>query len=216
MTLDDKEGKTGVHEQDHRGPCPGAWTTPRTPRGIRLTTSGGHGLALDDKNKNIDSKTTAGNELKLDDQGQAVTLSTTGKNTLDMKDGGHVITLKDGSGNVTLTIEGDGGKVALTATTEISIKVGAASLTMKSDGTIELSGKDVTIKGTASSTVDGGPKAALKAADVAINGTGSVNIGGGTVTSEAKTVNSIKGAAVMSEASAVNTVKGGAAVMLNP
>jgi hypothetical protein len=52
--------------------------------------------------------------------------------------------------------------------------------------------------------------------DSILNGTGSVNIAGGTVTSEAKTVNTVKGAAVMSDASAVNTVKGGAAVMLNP
>jgi hypothetical protein len=74
----------------------------------------------------------------------------------------------------------------------------------------------VTISGTASVMVDGGPKATMKAADTSIKGTGSVNIAGGTVTSQADTMNTIKGAAIMSDASAVNTVKGGAAVMLNP
>lgn len=215
ITLDDKEGSTGIHISTSGGHTLGMDDSADT-KGYSVKTSGGHTLALDDKKKNIDLKSNGENEIILNDDGQAITLTTKGKNTLDMKDAGHTITLKDGSGNVSLVIEGDGGKVALTATTEISIKVGAASLTMKSDGTIELSGKDVTVKGTASATVDGGPKAALKAVDVAISGTGSVNISGGTVTSEAKTVNSIKGAAVMSDASAVNTVKGGAAVMLNP
>lgn len=215
VTLDDKEGKTGIHIVTSGGHALGLDDSADT-KGFSVKTSGGNSLALDDKAKNIDLKTTGGMELKLDDQGTAITLSSTGKNMLDMKDGGHVVTLADGSGNISLTMNGDAGKVELKATTEIKFTVGAASITMKSDGTIEISGKDVTFKGTASALVDGGPKATLTAADTSVKGTGSVNIAGGTVTSKADTVNTIKGAAIMSDASAVNTVKGGAAVMLNP
>ncbi len=215
VTLDDKEGKTGIHIATSGGHGI-SLDDSADSKGYSVKTSGGNAIAADDKNKNIDIKTTGGMELKLDDQGTTITLVTTGKNTLEMKDGGHVVTLKDGSGNISLTMNGDAGKVELKASQEIKLIVGASSLTMKMDGTIELSGKDVTIKGTASIMADGGPKATLTATDTNVKGTGSVNIAGGTVTSKADTLNTIKGAAIMSDASAVNTVKGGAAVMLNP
>ncbi|HKP94876.1 MAG TPA: type VI secretion system tip protein TssI/VgrG [Fibrobacteria bacterium] len=215
VTLDDKEGKTGIHIATSGGHALGLDDSADT-KGFSVKTSGGNALAADDKNKNIDLKTTGGMELKLDDQGTTITLVTTGKNTLEMKDGGHVVTLKDGSGNISLTMNGDSGKVELKASQEIKLVVGASSLTMGMDGTIKLEGKDVTVKGTASFMADGGPKATMTAADTSVKGTGSVNIAGGTVTSQADTMNTIKGAAIMSDASAVNTVKGGAAVMLNP
>ncbi|MDB5105326.1 MAG: hypothetical protein JWP91_3015 [Fibrobacteres bacterium] len=215
VTLDDKQGKTGIHIVTSGGHAMGLDDSADT-KGWTVKTSGGNALAADDKNKNIDFKTTGGMELKLDDQGTTITLVTTGKNTLEMKDGGHVVTLKDGSGNISLTMNGDSGKVELKASQEIKLTVGASSLTMGMDGTIKLDGKDITISGSASVMVDGGPKVTMKGVDASVSGTGSVNIAGGTVTSEAKTLNTIKGAAIMSDASAVNTVKGGAAVMLNP
>jgi type VI secretion system secreted protein VgrG len=215
VTLDDKEGKTGIHIITSGGHSVGL-DDSADAKGYSVKTSGGNAMVADDKNKNIDIKTTGGMELKLDDQGTTITLVTTGKNTLEMKDGGHVVTLKDGSGNISLTLNGDSGKVELNASQEIKLTCGAASLTLKQDGTIELSGKDVTVKGTASAMVDGGPKATMKGADTSVKGTGSLNLAGGTVTSQADTMNTIKGAAIMSDASAVNTIKGGAAVMLNP
>jgi type VI secretion system secreted protein VgrG len=215
VTLDDKEGKTGIHIVTSGGHALGLDDSADT-KGFSVKTSGSNSMALDDKNKNIDLKTTAGMELKLDDQNTLISLKTTGGNLLEMKDPGHVVTLTDGAGGITLTMNGDSGKVELNAKDEIKLVTGSSSITMKKDGTIEISGKDITITGTASAMVDGGPKVTMKGVDASINGTGSVNIAGGTVTSEAKTVNTIKGAAIMSDASAVNTVKGGAAVMLNP
>jgi len=215
ITLEDKESKTGINVTTAGGHSLSLDDSADT-KGYSVKTSGGHAMAADDKNKNIDLKTTGGMELKLDDQGTTILLVSTGANTLEMKDGGHVVTLKDGSGNISLTMEGDAGKVELKASQEIKLTVGAASLTMKMDGTIELKGKDVTVKGSASAMMDGGPKATVKGADTSVKGTGSLNMAGGTVTSQADTMNTIKGAAIMSDASAVNTIKGGAAVMLNP
>ncbi len=215
VTLDDKEGKTGIHIVTSGGHAVGMDDSADS-KGYNVKTSGGNSIAADDKNKNIDIKTTGGMELKLDDQGTTIILVTTGKNTLEMKDGGHVVTLSDGSGNISLTMNGDSGKVELKASAEIKLTVGAASLTMKSDGTIELNGKDVKVTGAASVQLDGGPKGSFTAVDLALKGTGSANLAGAKVDVKADTMLNLKGAAIMSDASAVNTIKGGAAVMLNP
>ncbi len=215
VLLEDGEGKTGIHLTSTGGHTI-SMDDSGGSKGITATTSAGNALALDDTNKKASISTTAGPQLTLDEAGSKLSLTTAGGNSLTMEDAGTKIVLTDGSGNVTFTIEGGAGKVKLDASTEIALTCGAASLTMKKDGTIDLNGKDVTVKGTASAMVDGGPKATMTSADTSIKGTGSVNIAGGTVTSKADTMNTIKGAAIMSDASAVNTVKGGAAVMLNP
>lgn len=214
FTLEDKEGATGIHLASSGGHKMG-FDDAAGSKGFSVKTSGGHSLGLDDKNQDIDLKSTGGIELKFDDAGKQIILDTHG-NTLTMKDTGNVVTLVTAAGSLSLTLDGGAGNIAINASNEIKLTVGASSLTMGKDGTIKLAGKDVTISGTASVMVDGGPKATLKGADTQIKGTGSVNIAGGTVTSQADTMNTIKGAAIMSDASAVNTVKGGAAVMLNP
>jgi type VI secretion system secreted protein VgrG len=214
ITLDDKEGATGIHLATSGGHKMG-FDDAAGSKGFSVKTSGGHSLALDDKGQGISLHTTGGIDLKLDDKGTQVVLDTHG-NTITMKDSGANINIKTASGGLSITLDGGGGKIAIEASQEIKLSVGASSLTMGQDGTIKLAGKDVTVSGTASLMADGGPKATLKGVDTSISGTGSVNIAGGTVTSEAKTLNTVKGAAVMSDASAVNTVKGGAAVMLNP
>jgi type VI secretion system secreted protein VgrG len=214
MILEDKEGATGIHLATSGGHKMGFDDAAGT-KGFKATTSGGHSLALDDKGQGISLHTTGGIDFKLDDKGTQVILDTHG-NTITMKDSGANINIKTASGGLSITMDGGGGKIAIDASTEIKLTVGSSSLTMGSDGAIKLAGKDVTVSGTASVMVDGGPKVTMKGADASVKGTGSVNIAGGTVTSQADTLNTIKGAAIMSDASAVNTVKGGAAVMLNP
>ncbi len=215
VTLEDKEGKTGVHIGSAGGHS-AALNDDGGAKGIALTTSGSNSLALDDTKKSIGLRTAAGNEATLDDQGQAITLKTTGGNTLVMEDGGHKITLKDGSGNITVTLEGDAGKLTLDAKQEILLKVGQSRLSLKMDGTIELKGQNVTVKGNVSATVEGTANAAVKGTALALNGKGSANLSGGVVEIKADTALTQKGAMVTSDASAVNIVKGGAAVMLNP
>ena len=215
ITLDDKEGKTGIHIVTSGGHGLSIDDSADT-KGFSVKTSGGNSIAADDKNKDIDLKTTGGIEIKLDDQGKLINLKTAGGNTMELKDPGNMISIATGAGSLSITMDGGGGNVTINASNQIKLVVGASSLTMDKTGTITLAGKDVTISGTASVMVDGGPKATLKGADTSVKGTGSLNLAGGTVTSQADTLNTIKGAAIMSDASAVNTVKGGAAVMLNP
>jgi len=91
-----------------------------------------------------------------------------------------------------ITITSNESKIHITAATEIQLQVGASTLLMKSDGTIELSG-----------------------VNLAINGSVSVNIAGTSITSAATADHNTSGAIVISEGAASNTVKGGM-VMLNP
>jgi len=91
-----------------------------------------------------------------------------------------------------ISITSEGASIHITAATEIKLNVGASTFLMKSDGSIELSGVNLAIKGSQ-----------------------SVNTSGASITSEATADHNIKGAIVISEGSATNTVKGGM-VMLNP
>ncbi len=82
--------------------------------------------------------------------------------------------------------------IHLTACTEITLKVGASSLLMRSDGYIQ-----------------------LKGVSIVVDGSSSVNTHGGAVRSTADNEHEIKGNLVSSDGSATNTVSGGM-VMLNP
>lgn len=100
------------------------------------------------------------------------------------------ITVQSTSGPI--LVQAHGNQVHVEAATNIMLHVGASRLSMDAAGNIELSGVNVTVKGTA-----------------------AVAIKGGVVTSEADTTHQTKGAIVLSEGAATNTVKGGM-VMLNP
>jgi type VI secretion system secreted protein VgrG len=82
--------------------------------------------------------------------------------------------------------------VHIKAATEIQLLVGASKLLMKNDGSIELSGNNIAIKGAV-----------------------TVQVKGGSITEEADTDFNMKGAILVTEGAASNTVKGGM-VMLNP
>jgi type VI secretion system secreted protein VgrG len=122
---------------------------------------------------------------------------------LTITEGDHTITVA--AGEQTNTVDKDikltskTTVIHLKAATEIKLEVGASSLLMKDDGTIELEGVNVSVKGTG----------------VTIKGDANVTIKGGTVHSEADSQHQTKGAIVMSDGTATNTIKGGM-VMLNP
>jgi type VI secretion system secreted protein VgrG len=107
--------------------------------------------------------------------------------TITVTDGKETNTVKQ-----SIDITSQTSSIHLTASTEIQLLVGSSKLLMKSDGTIELTGLNVTIKGATMVTVKGG-----------------------IVHSEADSEHQTKGAIVLSDGSATNTVKGGM-VMLNP
>ena len=83
-------------------------------------------------------------------------------------------------------------KIHITAADEILLEVGASKLLMKSDGSIELSGKNIAVKGSE-----------------------KVGIAGASIASEASNDHTISGMLVVSKGSTSNTVQGGM-VMLNP
>ena len=128
----------------------------------------------------------------------------TGNRTINIDAGTHTETIKgDTTINVTdgkqsntvnksIDITSKTAYIHLKAETEIQLEVGSSKLLMKKDGTIEMSGIDVAVKGSKMVTVKGG-----------------------IVHSEADSEHQTKGAVVMSDGSATNTVKGGM-VMLNP
>ncbi|MEB3288685.1 MAG: VgrG-related protein [Leptolyngbya sp.] len=132
-----------------------------TDQFIELKTTAGHQARLDDKNKKIEVKSTGGHILRLNDSGTKVELTSTG----DM-------TLQSGTSGTSRAIDLKGGKITLTATQEITLKVGANSIKLSQSG-IEISGTQVTVKAT-------GP-AKMQGAMVDIQGSGITKIQGGVV-----------------------------------
>jgi type VI secretion system secreted protein VgrG len=127
-----------------------------------------------------------------------------GNRTINIDAGTHTETIKgDTTINVTdgkqsntvnksIDITSKTAYIHLKADTEIQLEVGSSKLLMKKDGTIEMTGIDIAVKGSK-----------------------MVTIKGGIVHSEADSEHQTKGAVVMSDGSATNTIKGGM-VMLNP
>ena len=109
--------------------------------------------------------------------------------TQDTKVKGN-LTIKSAEGAI--VVSADSQHIYIHAATSIQLHTGASKLWMASDGNIELSGVNVTIKGSSIVTVQGG-----------------------IVHSEAQSEHQTKGAIVLSDGSATNTVRGGM-VMLNP
>ncbi|MBN1758539.1 MAG: type VI secretion system tip protein VgrG [Chitinispirillaceae bacterium] len=139
----------------------------------------------------------------------SVTISSGGY-TLDVQSGTGTIKVK---GNVTETFQGEqkttvtkgitvtssSNSIKLKAATDITLEVGMSKLEMKRDGTINLSGVKIGVKGM----------------DLALTGSASVNISGLSITSAATADHNISGMIVKSEGAVSNTVKG-TSVMLNP
>lgn len=123
------------------------------------------------------------------------TISVDGTHTETIKKD-TTITVTDGKQTNTvkqeIVIASQTAYIHVTGSTEIQLEVGSSKLLMKSDGSISLTGANITIDGSE-----------------------SVTIHGASVTSKADADHNIKGAIVVSEGSATNTVKG-AMVMLNP
>jgi type VI secretion system secreted protein VgrG len=98
-------------------------------------------------------------------------------------------------GGMALSVGGDmsqgvGKKLTVTAGDEIAISTGAASITMKKDGTIEIKGKTITLTATDTITEKATTKLEMEAAQYTLNassGTGSV---------KAATIQEIKAATV--------------------
>lgn len=101
-------------------------------------------------------KTPAGHEIELDDLAQSITITSSS---------GHTITVTPDA--ITLAVSGDAakvtlesaGRVAISASTEVSIEA----------PTIGLSGANVEVKGSGTATLDGGGACTISAGVVKIN-----------------------------------------------
>ena len=88
-----------------------------------------------------------------------------------------VVTVTNGQ----TTVEGDtAGKLTLTAASEISLVCGGASLTLKADGTIEVTGTTVTTSGSGGSVEAGGAGVTVTGGQVSVSG-GVVDVSGAAV-----------------------------------
>jgi type VI secretion system secreted protein VgrG len=170
------------------------------------STKGGGGyneISMDDTKKTekitIHAQYDMGTTVEHDDS-QTVhnnrTISVDGTHTETIKKD-TTITVTEGKETNTvkqeIVVTSQTAHIHITAKTQIKLEVGLSKLLMKSDGSIELKGMNITIDGAESVTTHGM-----------------------SVTSKADIDHNIKGTIVVSDAAATNTVKGGAMVMLNP
>ncbi|MBD2504704.1 VgrG-related protein [Anabaena azotica] len=73
--------------------------------GIRLETTNGHKIYLNDSDKFIEIKTTGGHTIKMDDKSKSITIETTGGHSIKMNDGGNSVAIKS-TGNLDINATG--------------------------------------------------------------------------------------------------------------
>lgn len=123
-------------------------------KSAQLKTKNGHYLLLDDQNKKIELKTDGGHKVLLDDSSKKIDIQSTGD-----------ITEKSGSGKkISLTA----GEITLTATTKITLKVGANKLEISQAG-VKIAGTTAEVKSTATLNLQASGISTLKGATVKIN-----------------------------------------------
>ncbi len=126
------------------------------PPAAAMPIAGGHNLRMNDSEKFVELETAGDGVLKhkfrADDANKTITLTSTGD-----------ITVKSGSTGLMNKISVNGGEIALTAMTKISLTVGTSKIeltqtgiTIQTLGTLNESGTMVDIKGTATVSVSGG------------------------------------------------------------
>jgi phage protein D/phage baseplate assembly protein gpV len=113
-----------------------------TKKGVYLNTVDGHNLRFNDSEKFVEMETTGKHKFRADDDKKEITLISTGD--IIVKTG------TSGSAN-DLTINAD--NMTLTATTNITLKVGSNKIVISSSG-IAIEGMKVEIKGTGSAKME--------------------------------------------------------------
>ena len=87
----------------------------------------------------------------------------------------HILVVGD---NQTVEV---GKNILIKAGTQLKLECGAASLTLKKDGTIQISGVKVTLNGTGTATLSSGGKTKVQGSIVQVSGTGAVSVQGSVV-----------------------------------
>ncbi|GBO53281.1 hypothetical protein APA_1188 [Pseudanabaena sp. lw0831] len=147
-----------------------------TKKGVYLNTIGGHNLRLNDSDQFAELETTGGHKFRADDSSKVISLTSTGD-----------ITVKTGTSGTTKDLTIDAANMTLTATTNITLKVGSSKIVLSATG-IVIEGVQVQIKGTGS--------AKMEAPVINVEATGANTIKGGLVNVDASGIAVIKGSLV--------------------
>ena len=140
-----------------------------------LKTKAGHQIKFSDKDppdeESILVQSTTGHKIALDEssgseqitvtsaQGHSITIDDTEKKIEIKTSGGNEITLDDTDSKITIKNSG-GESIELSPSSGITIKSGSA---------VSIEGVDVTVKASASMTLDGGPMLTLKGGMIMLN-----------------------------------------------
>jgi len=144
-------------------------------KGIYLTTAGGQQLTFNDTEEFIHVKNKDGHQIKLDQKNMKLEIETKDGHKITMDDSGKKmdvissgdLNIKSGGSGSSNKVAINGSEIALTATSKITLKVGANKLEITTSG-VTLSGTQATVKGTGSAKLEG--------ATVDVKGTGTVNV----------------------------------------
>lgn len=134
-------------------------------------------------------RTRSGNRIVMNDKEGSLTL-------VDQKDNKIKI---DGSGNINVS-----------STESIVLTCGSSSISLKKDGTIEIAGKDITIKADQKAEMKSGP-----ASFSADGGGGAIKVKGTTASVEGSTTTEVKGGAQTNVSASGQVAVKGAMIMLN-
>ncbi len=145
-------------------------------KGVYLNTISGHNLRLDDSTKFAELETTGGHKFRADDTSKVISLTSTGD-----------ITIKTGTSGTTKDLTVNAANITLTATTNITLKVGANKIVISNSGVV-VEGIAVQVKGTGT--------AKMEAPVVNVEATGANTIKGGIVNVDASGIAVIKGSLV--------------------
>lgn len=144
-----------------------------TKKGVYLNTIGGHNLRLNDSDKFAELETTGGHKFRADDTSKVISLTSTGD-----------ITIKTGTSGTTKDLTINAANMTLTATTNITLKVGSSKIVISNTGVV------------------------IEGAQVQVKGTGSAKMEAPLINVEATGANTIKGAMVNVDASGIAVIKG--------
>ena len=147
-----------------------------TKKGVYLNTVDGHNLRFNDSEKFVELETKGAHKFRADDSSKEISLTSTGDIIVKTGTSGSANDLKINAANMTLT-----------ATTNITLKVGANKIVISTSG-IAIEGMQVQIKGTGS--------AKMEAPVINVEATGANTIKGGIVNVEASGIAVIKGGLV--------------------
>ena len=115
-----------------------------TKKGIYLNTVGGHNLRINDSEKFVELETTGTHKFRADDNSKEISLTSTGD-----------IIVKTGTSGSANDLTINAANMTLTATTNITLKVGSNKIVISTSG-IAIEGTKVEIKGSISAKIEGG------------------------------------------------------------